>query len=107
MGRSNLTFSGGRVAIMTAKLFLDLDRPHRGIHLDRSAKLVVVGLAQVVEKLTRPGSAVAPVRIKTRIEAKWWTGKDRIQVFAGLQLLEFGVVLNAGQIHAVDFVILQ
>src|SRR5205814_1850726 len=45
--------------------------------------------------------------VETRIEAKRRAGNDRNQVFAGLQLLKFGVVLYARQIHPVNFLILQ
>ncbi len=92
---------------MAAKLLLDLDRSHRGIYLDRSVELLVVRLAQIIEELARPGTAIAAIGIKARIEAECGTGNDRNQILTGFQLLQFGVVLNAGQIHAINFVILQ
>ena len=107
MGRSDLAFGGRGIAIVAAKFLLDLYRSDRRVHLNRGMKTLVIGRAQIVEKFTRPGTAIAPVGIETRIEAKRGAGNDRNQVFAGLQLLQFGVVLNARQIHPVDLLILQ
>src|SRR6185295_15641273 len=70
-------------------------------------KTLVIGRAHVIEKFTGPGTAIAPVGIEARIETECGPGNDRNQVFAGLQLLQFSVVLNAGQIHPVDLLILQ
>ena len=69
MGRSCLPALGSRIAIMTAKLFLPLRGPHRGIDLDLAVKLLVVGLAQVFDEVAGPGAAIAPAGIEPGIEA--------------------------------------
>ena len=70
MRRSDLAFRRGCVAIVTAKFLLDFHRANRGVYLNLPMKLGVVGGAQIIQKFTRPGTAIAPVRIETRIEAK-------------------------------------
>ena len=70
-------------------------------------KTLGIGRAHVIEKFTRPGTAIAPVGIEARIETQRGAGNDRDQIFAGLQLLQLSVVLNARQIHPVDLLILQ
>ena len=75
--------------------------------MDRSVKFLVVSFTEIVKKFACPGTAIAPIGIKPRIKAKRRTGNDWNQVFTGLQLLQFSVILNAGQVHAVDLVILQ
>src|ERR1700693_92635 len=76
MGRSNLAFRWGRIAIMAAKLLLNFYGPDCRIYLDLRVKTVVVRGAEIIEKFTRPGTAVAPVRIKTWIETECGAGND-------------------------------
>ena len=51
--------------------------------------------------------AAVTSRRRQRFSVNEHSGNDRNQVLTGFQLFQFGVVLNAGQIHAINFVILQ
>jgi len=86
MGRSNFAFSGRGVAIMTPEFLLDLHRPHSGIQLDLTVKLLVKRLAQVIDKLPGPGTAITAVGIQPRVKAQGLAGNDWNQIFACLEL---------------------
>ena len=103
---SRFAFGRGRVAIVAAKFLLDLDGANSGVHLDLLVELTVVGLAQVLNEIARPRTAKAAIGIEARIDAQRLSGTDRDQSLAGLQRFQFVVVLNAGQIEAVDFFVL-
>ena len=92
---------------MAAKFLLNFYRAHRGVHLNLPVEFFVVGCAQIVQELAGPGTAITAIGVEARIKSKALTGNNRHQVFAGFELLKFGVILNAGQVHAINFLILQ
>ena len=69
MGRCSLASFGRRIAVVSPELLLDLNRAHCGIDLDLVTKLFVVGLTQIFQKVTCPGTAIAAVGIKPGVES--------------------------------------
>src|SRR5882762_9326665 len=106
MRRGGLAFCGGSVAIVAAELFLHLHGADCGIYLDLVVELAVISLAEILDEIARPGTAVAAVGIEPGIDAKRGAGADRNQSLTFFQGFEFVVILNARQIEAIDFLVL-
>src|SRR6266849_2071109 len=106
MRRRRVAFRGSSVAIVTAQFLLSLHGAHRGIDLDLSMELPVVDFGKVHDKITGPGTAIAARRIETAFNLQRLALFDGHQRAGGLERFQFNVVLNAGQIDAVDFFIL-
>src|SRR5437667_2020682 len=92
---------------MSAKFLLNFNRANCGVHLNLRVKLFVICSAQIIKKLTGPGTAIASVGIQARIKTERRAGNNRDQILACLELLEFSIVLNTWQIQPVDFLILD
>src|SRR5580658_1110082 len=58
MGRRRIALRWGCIAIVAAEFFLDFHRAHRGVHLNLFVKAVVVGLRDILDKVTGPGTAI-------------------------------------------------
>ena len=67
---------------------------------------VVIGLAQVAQEIASPGAAEAALGIKSGIEAQGLVRRDGNQDFAGFQIFEFVIVGDAGQLQAINFLVL-
>ena len=76
-------------------VFLDLNRAHRGVHLDLLVKAVVVSLRKVLYKVTSPRAAEAARRIQPRIETQTLAGNNLLQRACSLSELQLIVILNA------------
>jgi hypothetical protein len=91
---------------VTAEFLLHFDGANRRVDLDLRVKLGVVSLTQIFDKVARPGTAVAPVWIKPRIDSQRRTGTDRDQGLTLFEGFEFVVVLNSWQVETIDFFVL-
>ena len=69
-------------------------------------KLLIVSLADIAEKIARPGTAIAARRVETGFDLQRIACDDRHQFVRGLHGFELVVVLNARQIQAIDFFVL-
>src|ERR1700687_1262796 len=68
---------------------------------------VVIRLSQVVDKVKCPRTAIAPRRIEPGIKAQHFTRADLQQGTVGLQSFEFGFILDARQLQAVNLRVLN
>ena len=59
MGGSGIAPGRSSITIMAAQPSLLVCRPHKRVHLQGSVKLLVVGLAEILEKVAGPGPGVA------------------------------------------------
>ena len=55
MRRRGIALGGRSIAIVPAKFFLDLHGANRGVHLNLFVEAVIVGLRQILHKVTSPG----------------------------------------------------
>src|SRR5207244_8873982 len=85
--RRGFAFFRRRIAVVTAKLFLNLYRADCGVHLNGRMESLVIGIAEIVEKFTRPRTAIAAIEIEARIKTKRLSGDDRDQLFVSFELL--------------------
>src|SRR5258706_840221 len=106
MRRCGVAFCWSGIAVVTSQSLLSLDGPDGRIDLDLGVELAVVGFGKVLEKIARPGTAIATRRIKAAFNLQRLALLNGYQCTRGLERFEFGVVLNAGQIAAVDFCVL-
>src|ERR1700722_5307280 len=106
MGGSGFALFRRCIAIVAAKFFLYLHGSHRRIDLNRIVKLFVISLAQIVEKVARPRTAITAIRIKPRIESQSLAGDDRNQFLTADQLFELSFILNPRQFQPIDLLIL-
>src|ERR1700683_1546748 len=107
MRACGIAVSRGGIAVVAAKFLLNLDRAHCGVHLNLLMEAVVIGLAEILDKIARPRTAEAPRRIEPGIEAQHFAGADLQQGTIGLQSFEFGFILNTRQLQAVDLSVLD
>src|SRR5438876_395120 len=85
--RRGFAFFRCSVAVVTAKFLLNLYRADCGVHLNERMELLVIGIAEIVEKFTRPRTAIAAIEIEARIKTQRLTSDDRHQLFISFELL--------------------
>src|SRR5579864_9015092 len=107
MGRSCIALSRSSIAIVPPKFLLHFHRAYRGVHLNLVVEAMVVGLAEVLDKISRPRTAITPRRIQRVLNAQSLAGNDRHQRTIGFQSFQLGLVLNARQLKPVDFSVLN
>src|SRR5262252_6482485 len=93
-----VTFCRGSVAIVTAKLLLHHDGANRRVYLNLSMEAIVISLAQVLNKVTRPGTAEAAGGIETVFNLQRFARDDWNQGAGSFQIFELVIILNSRQI---------
>ena len=106
MRRRGVAFRWSGVAIVAAQFLLHLHGADRGVDLDLIVELPIIDFGKVLNKIAGPGTAIAARGIETAFDLQRLALFDGHQVARGLQRFQFNVVLNAGQIDAVDFFVL-
>ena len=77
MRRGSIPVGRRSVPVVTAKTLLDFNRAHGGVHLNLLMKALVIGLAEILNKVASPWPAEAARRIESRIEAQGFAGSNR------------------------------
>jgi len=75
--RGSIPVGRRSVPVVTAKTLLDFNRAHGGVHLNLLMKALVIGLAEILNKVASPWPAEAARRIESRIEAQGFAGSNR------------------------------
>jgi hypothetical protein len=107
MRRSGVALRRCSIAIVAAKLLLNLHSSDSRVDLNLVVKLMVVRLAKIFDEVARPWAAEAAVRIQSRVDAQRLAGPNRKQSLRCDERLKFVVILDARQIEPIDFFVLQ
>ena len=107
MGRGEITAFGRGVRIVAAELPLDFGCTHGGIDLNLVVKLPVIIGAQIVDKIPRPGTAIAAMGIESRLNAQSLVRNDRHELAVCNQLFKLFFILDARQLQAIHFFVLD
>src|SRR6185369_6684519 len=104
-GRCGVPFDRCGIAVMPAELLLLVGCANRRGQLDGNSKLVVVGVAQVLNEIAGPRLAIATIRLEVAGNVKSRHLADSYQLVLLDQFIQFGVVLNSDKVQPIDFLV--